>query len=370
MSKKIKILITTLLIIGIIFIGNNIVNAENEVNQSSESNTTTSTNTQTENENKTENTNSSKSNTQTVTQSSTQTPKNTTKSNNANLSNLGIKPNDFSGFKSSITTYNVNVPEDVEEVEVYATAQSSSAKVSGTGKKKLEDGKNTFSVVVTAEDGTTKTYTINITKQDEENTENVESTSSGNGLASLKIGDLKLSPEFSTNIYEYETTYIGEDEKINIEAKPTDPNFIVETTGNNKLEEGENIITILVSDPDGNNIATYQVLVNKKLVDEEALAKEQEELRKKQEQNKILIAASISLGIIVFIIIIFLIVKHIKNRNTEEDEYYEEYYDDYEDENIGYDTVEKMEEQEEYDEYEIDDDEKPKKHKHKGKRFK
>ena len=43
-------------------------------------------------------------------------------SSNANLSNLGIRPNDFSGFKPGTTTYNVTVPEDVESVEVYATA--------------------------------------------------------------------------------------------------------------------------------------------------------------------------------------------------------------------------------------------------------
>ena len=89
-------------------------------------------------------------------------------SSNANLSNLGIKPNDFSGFKPGTTTYNVTVPEDVESVEVYATAQDSGASISGTGNKTLEYGENALSVVVTAEDGTTqKTYTINVTREGE-----------------------------------------------------------------------------------------------------------------------------------------------------------------------------------------------------------
>jgi len=362
MNKKVKITIVTILIITIFFIiGNNVYAEENKTNQSVESNA----NNQIESENKTEDESSNTSNTQNSNQNTTPTSTKP-KSKNANLSNLGIKPNDFSGFKSGTTTYNVTVPQDVEEVEVYATAQSSSAKISGTGKKQLEDGKNTVSVVVTAEDGTTKTYTINITKEDDENTENVENTSSGNGLASLKIGDLKLSPEFSTNIYEYETTYIGEGEKLEIEAKATDPYYVVDITGNNKLEEGENIITILVSDPDGNNIATYQVVVNKKLVDEEAIAREQEELRKKQEQNKILIAASISLAIIVFLIIIFLIVKHIKNKKIEEDEYYNDFEEEvYDEQNEDLNT-----QQEDDDKYEEYDDEKPKRQKHKGKRFK
>ena len=54
-------------------------------------------------------------------------------SSNANLSNLGIRPNDFSGFTPGTTTYNVTVPEDVESVEVYAAAQDSGATISGTG---------------------------------------------------------------------------------------------------------------------------------------------------------------------------------------------------------------------------------------------
>ena len=61
--------------------------------------------------------------------------------------------------------------------------------------------------------------------------------------------------------------------------------IVVDVTGNEELKEGENIITILVSDKDGNNVATYQVTVNKSLVDEEAIAREeakkQEEFRKK-----------------------------------------------------------------------------------------
>ena len=57
---------------------------------------------------------------------STQKPSTSTetkKSSNANLKDLGIKPNDFKGFKSGTTAYNVTVPNDVEQVEVYATVQ-------------------------------------------------------------------------------------------------------------------------------------------------------------------------------------------------------------------------------------------------------
>ncbi len=265
-------------------------------------------------------------------------------SSNANLSNLGIRPNDFSGFKPGTTTYNVTVPEDVESVEVYATAQDSAATVSGTGSQTLAYGENTLSVVVTAEDGTTKTYTINITREGEEETGETEGeTEIINGLSNITIGDLELSPAFKKDVYEYTVQYIGENTSLDIQAVPTDPDYTVEILGNEDLKEGENIITILVADGEGNNVATYQLTVNKSLVDEEALAKEEEE-RQQQEQRKMFMIAG---GIIalILIIVIIIVIKRRRNRAyaeefsgvpfagiNDEDEYDND-YDNYDNDN-------------------------------------
>ncbi len=270
--------------------------------------------------------------------STTTTPEK--ESDNANLSNLGIRPNDFSGFTPGTTTYNVTVPEDVESVEVYATAQDSGATISGTGNKTLEYGENALSVVVTAEDGTTKTYTINVTREGEEPTE--ETTEVINGLSNITIGDLELNPSFKTDVYEYTVKYIGEDTSLDIETVATDPSYTVEILGNEDLKEGENTITILVNDSEGNNVATYQLTVNKSLVDEEALAREEEE-RQQQEQRRMLMIAG---GIIALILIIVIIIVIRRRRNrayaeefsgvpfagiNDEDDYYNNYdnYDDY-----------------------------------------
>ncbi len=259
----------------------------------------------------------------------TSNPKTTTnpepqkKSSNANLSNLGIRPNDFSGFKAGTTTYNVTVPKNVEEVEVYAKAQDSKAKVAGTGKKKLQEGKNTASVTVTAEDGTKKTYTINITRSaTEENDEDEETddpeaddnnetdTTEAKGLSELKIGNLELSPTFRTDIYEYTAKYIGEDTKLEVSTITTEDDYTIEVTGNEDLKEGENIITILVSDAEGNNVATYQVTVNKSLA--------QETLPENQDENGMKILG-IVVGVVIVLIIIFLIVRHRRNKKWEEE---------------------------------------------------
>ena len=242
--------------------------------------------------------------------SSSSTSSSQSESSNANLSNLGIRPHDFSGFRSATTSYSVTVPADTESVEVYAEAQDSSATVTGTGTVNLQEGENTVNVVVTAEDGTTKTYTITITRETAEDTGENTEIIEGEGLASLSIQNIELSPKFETNVYEYTAKYIGEGTTLQIEANPTSEEYQVEIVGNEELKEGENLITILVSDSDGNNVATYQITVNKSLVDEEALAREQAE----QEQRQRMIIGAVIAVVVVIAIIVFIIIRRRRNR--------------------------------------------------------
>lgn len=282
-----RIIILLLIVLGIIFGLNNKCLAENNTNESDNAHGTS------QNE--------------------------SSKSSNANLNNLGIRPYDFTGFRYGTTTYNVTVPKNTQTIEVYAEAQDSKAKVSGTGTKTLENNKTSVDIVVTAEDGTKKTYTINITKGEitEENTTNKTNITNkdaeikSNGLSSLKINELNLTPDFKTNVYEYSVKYIGEDTKLDIKAEATSSDYIVEIVGNKDLKEGENVITILVSDKNTENVATYQITVNKSLTDENAQNSE-------NKQNNLIIAGTI--GAILFISIIVFLVKRKKNKEYDYDE--------------------------------------------------
>ena len=279
----------------------------------------------------------------------------TEESSNANLSNLGIRPNDFTGFMPGTTTYDVTVPQDVETIEVYATAQDSGATISGTGNKTLEYGANVLNVVVTAEDGTTKTYTINVTREGEaEETDEII-----NGLSNITIGDLELNPSFATDVYEYTVKYIGEDTSLDIQTVTTDPSYTVEILGNEELKVGENTITILVSDSEGNNVATYQVTINKSLIDEEALAREEEQ-RQREEQTRMFMIAGGIIAIIIIIVVI-IIIKRRRNRAyaeefsgvpfagiNEEDDYYDDYNNDNQFDDYDYDKDEYADEQSEF----------------------
>ena len=374
-KKILTVIICTIIMFNFCGILNKYSYAENKTNNNT-TNTSNSTKSNTSSSNKTTNSSSTNSSNK--------------KSSNANLSNLGIRPNDFSGFKAGTTSYDVTVPADTDTIEIYATAQDSNAKISGTGSKKLEAGKNTFSVVVTAEDGTKKTYTINITKSEGkgENTESIQEQYSGDGLASLEIENLELSPKFDTTVHEYNVKYIGENTKLDIKATTTDPYYTTEITGNEDLKEGENIINVLVSDPDGKNIATYQITVNKSIVDEEALAKEEKQ-KEKQEKRKIILGA-VGISIVIVTIIIFMIIRRKRNRQWEneytvpfsginDNEDVDNFNDDIEENtDIGL-TKEQAREsflnnynKNNYDSDELDnyEEELPKKKKHKGKRFK
>lgn len=262
-----------------------------------------------------------------------------TKSSNNKLSNLGIKPNDFSGFKANTTKYSVTVPNSVSEVEVYATAQDSKATVSGTGKMKLDVGSNQAKVVCTAEDGTTKTYVINITRKSleeeqaeqqpeeqeqeevkptetEQTDETTEVTQITIGLSKLEaIGKnekgedvaVELTPTFDENQQEYLLTVPLSVVDVEINAEATDGEAQIEVMGNKNLVEGENVITVIVKV--GDNTKVYEIKVNKVAVEGSFLSQE-------LIIQLAVIAAIITIVIVAIIVIIVMIAKNSKKDKT------------------------------------------------------
>ena len=84
-------------------------------------------------------------------------------SSNAYLSSLSLGDVTLTpAFAADTTAYSASVANSVESVTVTATAADSKASVSGTGEHSLDVGRNTITVKVTAEDGTTKDYTITV----------------------------------------------------------------------------------------------------------------------------------------------------------------------------------------------------------------
>lgn len=66
-------------------------------------------------------------------------------------------------FDQSTVDYSVELEADVEKINIKAEAKDSSASISGLGEKNVSEGVNKFEIIVTAENGSKKTYTIKAT---------------------------------------------------------------------------------------------------------------------------------------------------------------------------------------------------------------
>ena len=118
------------------------------------SNTNTNTNTNNNNNSNSSNSDSSK--------------KEENKSNDNKLSSLTISKGTLSPkFSANTTSYKVDLTSDIETVDIAAKANDSKAKVTGTGKKDLVIGSQTYSVTVVSESGIKKVYSItfNVTEK-------------------------------------------------------------------------------------------------------------------------------------------------------------------------------------------------------------
>ena len=312
-----------------------------------------------------------------------------TKSSNANVKMITTSPVDFSGFKTNKTSgYAVTVENNVDKINVNVSKEDSKASVSLLNKTNsdkgkswvyLAEGNNEINIVVTSEDGTNqKTYTINVTrKTKDEQTEGTEKpeekpeeTPEENseeqpmeetfGLSELKIEGLELNPKFQTDIYEYNIELKEDLEKLNITTLATKENSNIEITGNENLQEGENIITIIVKGENDAETVAYQIIVNKILEKQEDTSN-----REQQEKIKKIIILSVAGGIILIIAISVVIIKIKKSKGLNAG------YIPYEDLNDDYEETNEVEDQPNEDvEDEFYEEETRKKKHSKGKRFK
>ena len=91
----------------------------------------------------------------------TETPQ-PTRSGDADLASLSVSAGTLTPkFSAGRTSYELSLPSDADSVVITAEANDAAASVSGAGEVALEQGENEIRITVTAEDGTTKTYTIN-----------------------------------------------------------------------------------------------------------------------------------------------------------------------------------------------------------------
>lgn len=89
------------------------------------------------------------------------TPSTPGKSGNNALSTLTVSAGTLTpAFDPAVTEYILSLPQGTEKLTLTATPSDSNATVQGDGELTLQEGENTLPLVVTAENGDTKTYTV------------------------------------------------------------------------------------------------------------------------------------------------------------------------------------------------------------------
>jgi len=193
----------------------------------------------------------------------------TQKSSNKYLSSLKIENVEITPvFNKEITQYTAKITDDIDKLEIKTKAEDSKSKVSIEGNEGLVEGSNVIKIKVTAEDNTTRTYFVDVTKSEttkSESEENIETTNTETNklqLNNLSIAGVEFTNGFKPDVNSYSLQLNYFVSNLEITATPNKADAKVEIIGNENFKEGENSITILLSSADGKESATYQIKVN------------------------------------------------------------------------------------------------------------
>lgn len=175
-------------------------------------------------------------------------------SNDSTLKKLTLEEIDISPlFRSDKYEYEIKLPYKFDKINIIAEANAVNAKVTGDGRRYLNDGNNEYEIVVTASDNSTSTYKIIINREEA----NDEVT-----LDNLIVEGYVLNPRFNKNIYKYTLNVDKNVDKLNISATPTYEFANIKGNGEVILASGENIYKIVVTAENGAE-GVYELVVNK-----------------------------------------------------------------------------------------------------------
>lgn len=151
--------------------------------------------------------------------------------------------------------------------------------------------------------------------------ENTETTDELKGLKSLEVEGLTLSPKFETGIYNYEAILKENITELKINTETIEEDGTVVIAGNTNIQEGENLITIIVYNAKGEAVATYQIIVNKNTLDLTST----DELLKYGNQAATLKTTIYMVAIILTtILLITVLIVRYKTQNKEETQFGQE----------------------------------------------
>lgn len=162
-------------------------------------------------------------------------------------------------FNKNVVSYTASVPFSVSKVNVSATTSDSKATATFTKSYTLkENSTTTITVNVKAENGTTKAYTVKVTRPKDPNYK----PSTNADLASLTVTGHTFSPAFSKNTTAYTVTVPNGVSSVKVNAKAADAKASVKVSGGSNLVVGDNTVTITCTAESGAK-KTYTIVVKR-----------------------------------------------------------------------------------------------------------
>lgn len=181
------------------------------------------------------------------------------KSTNNNLNTLTINGKKISGFSASRTSYNVTVDNSISSITIGASAVDSKASISGTGKKDLKIYQNNFNIIVTAENGSRKTYNINVIRKDSHG--RIAPADTNNSLKNIFIENLEF--DFASDVYNYDLKVSNEFMSLEMVAIAQSSKASVNIEAPDNLSIGLNKLIITVTAED-NSQQLYTINITRK----------------------------------------------------------------------------------------------------------
>ena len=188
------------------------------------------------------------------------------RSTNNNLASLSISNGKLNpGFNKNTTSYSVEVPYEVTRLNISATAEDGKASVNVYSPELIAEETVNATITVTAENGSSKTYTISISRGKDPN----KVLSTDNYLNNLSVSVGILSPQFDREKLNYAVYLPFEVSYIVIDTEVSDTRYaILEKEENNELSIGNNLFKYTVTAEDGSKrVYTVTVVRNKSMDD-------------------------------------------------------------------------------------------------------
>ena len=177
-----------------------------------------------------------------------------------NLASLTVAGATLSpAFSAGTTSYTTTVPFSTSKLNVTATAKDSKAKVTVNSPNLTPGGKTNVTVTVKAENGSTKTYTIVVTREQDPN----YVASANNNLSGISVEGFLLSPVFSADKTSYIVWAPYETESVNITGTAADTKANVEVVGGDNLAAGKDNEVKVICTAENGEKKTYTVIVKR-----------------------------------------------------------------------------------------------------------